>query len=119
MDTNEVLRDQLSRLLDHSEAHTSFDAAVADVSPDVRGVVPAGLPHSLWELLEHLRRAQRDILDFCLEAPYVAQAWPDEYWPPSPEPPSAEAQGEAEKWKAPKPAGLEPKPVDPAPPAAE
>ena len=95
MDTTDILRAQLSRLLERSDAHISFDKAVADVAPDVRGVRRTGLPHSLWELLEHLRRAQRDILDFCLEAPYVAQSWPDDYWPTSPEPPSPDAWDES------------------------
>jgi len=62
MDTNKMLRDQLSRLLEHSEAHAGFDAAVADIAPHTRGTRPAGLPHSAWELLEHIRLAQRDIL---------------------------------------------------------
>jgi hypothetical protein len=95
MDTNGILRSQLSRLLEHSEAHTSFDQAVADIAPEARGVRPAGLPHSAWELLEHIRFAQRDILDFCLEAEYLRHAWPDDYWPTSPEPPSAEAWDES------------------------
>jgi hypothetical protein len=95
MDTNEALREQLSRLLEQSEAHTSFDAAVADIEPGVRGTRPAGLPHSPWELVEHLRLAQRDILDFCLPQEYVERAWPDEYWPPTPEPPSPAAWDES------------------------
>jgi hypothetical protein len=95
MDTDTALRSQLSRLLEHSEAHISFDAAVADIAPASRGTRPAGLPHSPWELLEHIRIAQRDILDFCLKAPYVERAWPDGYWPPTPEPPSPEAWDES------------------------
>lgn len=94
MDTNTVLREQLSRLVERSEAHISFDAAVAQVSAEVRGKRPRGFAHSPWELLEHIRRAQRDIVDFCLQAPYVERAWPDEYWPSSAEPPSAQAWDE-------------------------
>jgi uncharacterized damage-inducible protein DinB len=86
-----MLRDQLSRLLEVSEAHTDFDDAVAAVSPDARGIRPAGLPHSPWELLEHIRLAQRDILEFCQDAPYADRAWPADYWPPSPEPPTPQA----------------------------
>ncbi len=89
-----ILRAQLSHLLERSQAHIGFDKAVDGVAPEVRGVRPAGLPHSLWELLEHIRRAQRDILDFCLEAPYTAQEWPAGYWPTSPEPPSPSAWDE-------------------------
>jgi hypothetical protein len=95
MDTNEALRAQLSHRLERSEAHTDFDAAVTGIPVDARGVRPAGLPHSPWELLEHIRLAQRDIVDFCLEAPYVSHAWPDEYWPSSRVPPSPEAWDES------------------------
>lgn len=95
MDTSEVLRDQLSRLLGQSDAHTSFDAAVTDVAPEVRGTRPAGLPHSAWELLEHIRLAQRDILEFCQDAVYLDRAWPDDYWPSTPGPPSPEAWDES------------------------
>jgi uncharacterized damage-inducible protein DinB len=95
MEQSEVVRKQLSRLLERSEAHTGFDSAVADVAPEVRGVRPAGLPHSPWELLEHIRLAQRDILEFCQEGPYPMRAWPDEYWPATPEPPSPDAWDES------------------------
>jgi DinB superfamily len=95
MDTNEIMRHQLSRLLERSEAHTSFDAAVADIAPEARGTRPAGLPHSAWELLEHIRLAQRDILEFCQESDYAHRAWPDGYWPPTPGPPSPEAWDES------------------------
>jgi len=95
MDTNEILRDQLSRLLERSDAHTDFAVAIADIEPGVRGTRPAGLPHSAWELLEHIRLAQRDLLEFCQAAPYVARTWPDDYWPPTPEPPSSEAWDES------------------------
>ncbi|MDR3685657.1 MAG: DinB family protein [Coriobacteriia bacterium] len=95
MENNEILRATLSRMLERSEAHTDFDAAVSGIAPEARGVRPAGLPHSAWELLEHIRRAQRDILDFCLEAPYTERAWPAEYWPETAEPPSPEAWDES------------------------
>jgi hypothetical protein len=95
MDTSEVIRAQLSRLLERSEAHTGFDTAVAGIAAEARGIRPAGLPHSAWELLEHIRLAQRDILEFCQDAPYPHRAWPDEYWPSAPEPPSPEAWDES------------------------
>jgi uncharacterized damage-inducible protein DinB len=53
--------------------------------------VPEGLPYSPWQLLEHLRLAQHDILDFCLNPSYEEMNWPDDYWPASPSPPSAAA----------------------------
>ena len=95
MDTNEILRDQLSRLLERSEAHTGFDAAVAGIPSEARGTRPANLPHSAWELLEHIRRAQRDILEFCQAPAYVKRAWPADYWPSTAEPPSTEAWDES------------------------
>jgi len=95
MDPNQSLRDHLSRLLERSEAHTGFDAAVAGFAPEARGVRPQGLPHSAWELLEHIRLAQRDILEFAQDAPYVERAWPADYWPPTPEPPSSAAWDES------------------------
>jgi len=95
MDTSEIMRGQLSRLLERSEAHAGFDAAVANIAPEARGTRPAGLPHSAWELLEHIRLAQRDILEFCQDAVYLDRAWPDDYWPPTPGPPSLNAWDES------------------------
>jgi hypothetical protein len=95
MDTSEILRTQLSRLLGHSDAHADFDATVAGIAPKTRGTRPAGLPHSPWELLEHIRLAQRDILEFCQDGAYVERAWPEDYWPSAPEPPSPEAWDES------------------------
>jgi uncharacterized damage-inducible protein DinB len=65
-----------------------FDAAVAGLPPKLRGVRPKRLPHSPWELLEHLRLTQRDILEFCRNTGYKERRWPADYWPPSAEPPS-------------------------------
>ena len=91
MDSNETLREQLSGLLGKSQAHGGFDKIVAEIASDVRGKRPGGVPHSPWELLEHIRIAQRDILDFCLPAPYAEHDWLAGYWPPSAEPSSPEA----------------------------
>ena len=89
----EELRKQLIALLRGGQAHASLDEAIQDFPAEHRGTVPAGLPYSAWQLLEHLRIAQRDILDF--SAPptggYQPMAWPDDYWPKSPAPPSAHA----------------------------
>ena len=89
------MRDLLSRLLAWEDAHVGFDAAVGGLMPPLRGVAPPGLPHSPWQLLEHLRRAQHDILDFCLNADYRELTWPDDYWPAAPEPPSERAWDES------------------------
>lgn len=91
MSIDSAARDLLARSLGWSEAHASFDEAVRDLPAHLRGVRPAGVPHSPWELLEHIRIAQRDILDFSTAARYDEREWPSGYWPPSPEPPDAEA----------------------------
>jgi uncharacterized damage-inducible protein DinB len=88
MATDSEIRSQVARLLDWEDAHVGFDAAVADLPPSMRGVRPTGLPHSPWELVEHIRLAQRDILDFCRDPAYKAKRWPEDYWPPTPAPPS-------------------------------
>jgi uncharacterized damage-inducible protein DinB len=91
MNESDALRTHLLRLLDWQDAHTSFDAAVEGIPPERQGARPPGLPYSPWELLEHLRIAQRDILDFCRDPAYSEPKWPDDYWPSSPEPPAEDA----------------------------
>lgn len=91
MSADATLRDVLSRALAWGDAHVSFDDAVAELAPEFRGKRPAGTPHSPWELLEHLRIAQNDILEFCESANYKEKAWPADYWPADPVPPSPEA----------------------------
>lgn len=87
------LRKQLLALLKGGQAHATFDDAIKDLPVKLRGVVPEGLPYSLWQLLGHLRIAQRDILDFSdnEDGTYKELKWPEEYWPKSAEPPSEEA----------------------------
>jgi uncharacterized damage-inducible protein DinB len=76
-------------MLDWEDAHVTFDRAVDRVPKDKRGVVPPGLAWSLWQLLEHIRLTQFDILDFCRNRQYVEPASMSAYWPPSTEPASA------------------------------
>jgi hypothetical protein len=90
-----ALRELLQKQLAWEDAHAGFDAAVADVPPNLRGIQPTGLPYSLWQLLEHLRMAQHDILDFCVNPNYETMKWPDDYWPTSPTPPSPSAWDES------------------------
>jgi uncharacterized damage-inducible protein DinB len=85
------MRAQLAKALDWGEAHADFDAAVKDFPAALRGQRIEGLPYSAWELLEHLRIAQHDILDFSRNAKYKEKKWPDAYWPGSPEPPDDKA----------------------------
>ena len=76
-----ALRAQLVKLLDFNEAHVAFDRAVKGIPPRLRGALPQGAEQSLWQLLEHLRIAQADILEFCRTAKYKEKTWPDDYWP--------------------------------------
>ena len=95
MTDDKALRDLLARSLAWSDAHVSFDEAISGLDPSFRGVRPDGLPHSAWELLEHLRLAQEDILEFCVRPDYAEKKWPDDYWPATPAPPSGEAWEES------------------------
>lgn len=83
------LRRQLTTLLDGGQAHATLEDALADFPEKLRGKVPQGLAHSAWQVLEHIRIAQRDILDFSRnsDGSYRHKAWPAEYWPQSAEPP--------------------------------
>jgi hypothetical protein len=89
-----ALRDQLIHLLHSSHAHAAFADVVDGFPVELAGVRPAGLPHSAWELLEHMRIAQHDILRFSESSEYISPKWPDEYWPES------QAPGDANQWDA-------------------
>ncbi|HEX6536980.1 MAG TPA: DinB family protein [Gemmatimonadaceae bacterium] len=91
MDRDTELRAQLSRLLAWRDAHVDLDEAVRGLPAPLRGATPPGMPHSPWQLLEHLRLTQRDILDFCVKSDYTEPHWPDDYWPESAAPPSDDA----------------------------
>lgn len=86
-----AVRDLLSRLLAWEDAHAGFEAAVDGIPPELQGTQPAGLPYSPWQLLEHLRITQHDILEFCINSKYEELAWPDDYWPQTAAPPDAAA----------------------------
>ena len=92
----DALRDHLVRVLAWEEAHVTFDRAVEGIPPDKRGARAAGFEHSPWQLVEHIRLAQEDILDFCVNARYAHNmTWPDDYWPKDPEPPGEKAWRES------------------------
>jgi uncharacterized damage-inducible protein DinB len=82
------VHERLARLLDWEDAHVGFEKAVARIPPELRGTSPANVPYSAWQLLEHLRITQHDILDFCRNPRYQERTWPDDYWPASTAPPS-------------------------------
>ncbi len=84
-------RELLARLLAWEDGHTGYDAAVADFPPAHRAARPQGLPYSAWQLVEHLRITQHDILDFCRNPRYEEMDWPADYWPADAAPPSEAA----------------------------
>ncbi len=89
--TDSSLRKHLVDLLQGGGAHLTFDAAVARFPAALRGMKPAGAQHSAWQLIEHMRIAQWDILEFSRNAAHVSPEFPAGYWPGTETPPSARA----------------------------
>jgi hypothetical protein len=90
-DPDGSLRRHLIELLKGGSAHARFEEVVAGIPAKLRGQKPAGLPHSPWMLLEHMRLAQWDILEFSRNRRHVSPDWPKGYWPRSEAPPDAAA----------------------------
>lgn len=86
-----ALRKHLVNLLTSAEAHLSFDDAVKGFAPEMRGVRPPGAAHTAWQLLEHLRICQWDILEFSRNPKHVSPAFPDGLWPATDTPPDEAA----------------------------
>jgi hypothetical protein len=91
MPTDKMLRQHIVKLLTGGDAHVEFDAAVEGLPAELRGKRPTGADHSPWELLEHLRIAQWDILEFSRNPKHKSPDFPEGYWPKKPAPPSKEA----------------------------
>ena len=89
---DKALREHVVYLLEGGGAHAKFAEIVAGIPPKILGQKPAGLPHSLWMLLEHLRIAQWDILEFSRNSKHASPEWPEGYWP------AAEAPSSAAAW---------------------
>ncbi len=85
------LRRHLIDLLRGRNAHLDFESTIKNLPPELRGARPEGQPHTPWRLLEHLRIAQWDILEFSRDATHVSPAWPEGYWPPGDAPPEDSA----------------------------
>lgn len=79
--SDKSLRENLIYLLEGGGAHAKFDDVIKGLSPELRGTKPDKLPHSPWMLVEHLRLAQWDILEFSRNRKHVSPAWPEGYWP--------------------------------------
>jgi uncharacterized damage-inducible protein DinB len=91
------LRKHLTELLSGGHAHLDWKSAFAGIPPKLRGVRPAELPYSIWDLLEHMRLAQWDILEFSRDPKHVSPDWPSGYWPKAPAPPNAAAWNKSVK----------------------
>jgi hypothetical protein len=89
-----MLRNHLVYLLKDGGAHVDFDAALGDWPVQLAGAKVANFPHTAWMLLEHMRLAQRDILEFSRNSKHVSPKWPEGYWPTSEAPPNEKT------WKA-------------------
>jgi hypothetical protein len=94
-DHDQVLRKHLLDLLGGGGAHAKFDDVIDDFPPKLRGAKPPGLPHSPWMLLEHLRIAQWDILEFSRNSKHISPKWPEGYWPKKEVPPDELAWDES------------------------
>jgi len=91
MDNHTSLRKHVLNLLGAGQAHVDFEAAVKNVPVALRGKRPEGAEHSPWEVLEHMRIAQWDILEFSRDSKHVSPQWPEGYWPVTKAPPNARA----------------------------
>jgi hypothetical protein len=86
------LRDHVLYLLEGGGAHLHFDKAIADIPPALRGSTVPPIPHTPWRLLEHMRLAQWDILEFSRNPKHVSPEWPEGYWP------KGDAPSEVREW---------------------
>ena len=80
-DNDQSLRDHLLSLLRGGNAHISFDDFIAGFPAESCGRRIEGLPYTAWQVLEHMRIAQWDILEFCRDTKHVSPKWPEGYWP--------------------------------------
>lgn len=97
MQKDKSLREHLVELLKGGQAHTDFETALKDMPPNLRGEIPEGAEHSPWQLLEHVRLAQWDILEFVRNPDHVSPKFPEGYWPKSKTPPNKDAWDKAAK----------------------
>src|SRR5580700_9411441 len=91
MNHDNALREHLVTLLRGKGAHADFNEVIEGLPPRLRGKKPKGADHTPWELLEHLRIALWDLLEFSRDAHHKSPEWPVGYWPPTPAPPDEQA----------------------------
>ena len=90
-DRDQHLRQNLTFLISGGGAHAKFNDAIRNLPPTLRGKKPANFPHSIWMLVEHMRLAQWDILEFSRNPKHVSPKWPEGYWPKTVTPPTPAA----------------------------
>ena len=91
MTQTKFIVEELTSLLEEGNAHASFDAAIKGMPIELVGKVPEGSAYSIWQLVEHIRITQWDILEFSKGPGHKSPFWPDEYWPKDPTPPNGHA----------------------------
>ena len=96
-DESLALRTMLVDALRGHQAHIDFDSALEDFPVEARGWKPHGSPHTAWQLLEHMRLSQWDILEFSRNPKHKSPEWPDGYWPKTEAPPSDKAWNDSIK----------------------
>ncbi|MBV9404225.1 MAG: DinB family protein [Acidobacteriaceae bacterium] len=99
MDTKETasLRSQLAEAMHGDQAHIAFASAISDFPVEASGEKPGGAPHTAWQLLEHMRIAQHDILEFSRNPQHQSPPWPEGYWPKTEAPPDDNSWGASVK----------------------
>src|SRR4051812_22179209 len=91
IEEHDILIEELVKLLQGGNAHAGFKDAIEGLPDNLRDARPDGLPYSIWQLVEHIRIAQWDMLQFCIDANHQSPKWPDEYWPKETGPVNEEA----------------------------
>jgi hypothetical protein len=91
MNSDDILREQLMYLLGGGGAHVAVGKVINDFPEELRGRKTDGAPHTAWQLLEHMRIAQWDILEFCRDGNHQSPKWPEGYWPKTDTPANAAA----------------------------
>ncbi|MHA4741035.1 DinB family protein [Dyadobacter sp. MSC1_007] len=79
-DQRKKLTNELVALIEGGNAHVTFEEASSGIPSNLRTVIPDGLPYSIWQLVEHVRIAQKDIVDFSVSRDYKSLVWPEDYW---------------------------------------
>lgn len=101
MDRDQAIREQLLYQLGGGGAHADFDTVIEGLPTELRGKKARGLPHTMWQLLEHMRLCQWDILEYSRRRDHVTPPWPSGFWPEDAAPPGDTAWDESvERFRA-------------------